>query len=150
MNTMKKASARANERRFARIGFSGGLAVQWGPEAAAPAVCVNIGRGGMCVKTHVALEPGQRVLVHVTSWRAGGDLEFKGQTVWTRGVGDGFLMGLRIYLDEARVADDVSALMYEALADAGVIAAGTEEPETVEWPLMALASAARVNEALSA
>ncbi|GMW02073.1 MAG: hypothetical protein AMXMBFR84_32090 [Candidatus Hydrogenedentota bacterium] len=127
MNSWQRNDQSDDERRFARLPFSGDLHYRYGASETGVAALRDIGRGGFRVQMGRYLRPSTRVLMMLNSSHVSG-VELKGEIIWCKPVeGEAlFQTGLRVYYDEPGVVEAVSDLIRHAWR--GVMLGGVVVP----------------------
>ena len=127
MSQAIRLQASGEQRRFMRV--TSGLPVQFRYDSTdgSGAEMVDIGRGGMCLRSVRYLRPGTSLVLQFVA----GAPEVNAEVVWCRPSrkADGFWMGVRILYDEAAVWDAMSSLMHRSLETSGALAGRTPRCE---------------------
>ncbi len=109
-----------DQRRFARVPFTGAVTYRYEPECDGTAMCADVSRGGMCLHLGRYLRPGKHVMLDAVALD-GEPLELKAHVAWCRAIPGShtFATGVRVYHDEPQSMSAMTAMVHEGLEQSG-------------------------------
>jgi PilZ domain-containing protein len=133
MTTATDTSTKRDHRTWVRVPFAVELAYRAGAAQARPAECLNLSRGGLCLRMSRYLRPGRQLLVTVGP-ESTEPTELKAEVAWVLPMdrGETFEVGLRVIPDEPETEDVMTRLVHTAVTQAEAVRPRRTETRSTE------------------